>query len=175
MPRCMALTQKRTPCRLNACCTDNMCHVHGASRKSNAIATCSVCLDDICEKDKHMMTLEATCGHTFHKPCLLSWFTKSNITCPNCRTEVAYADFYRTFVSLNRSISTFMTEIHYFMGRMKSICALHNREPIFYGVNTEDIVEQLALSEARLPQSYAIKKWETIRYLIKDAFGEHQI
>jgi len=48
---------------------------------------CVVCL---CEVDVDEDSITTQCGHTFHKDCLLQWWThrpRSSIRCPTCRTK----------------------------------------------------------------------------------------
>ena len=48
---------------------------------------CSVCLDPVMA-DTGKTVLK--CGHTFHLPCIIIWFSKMNAeaSCPNCRIPV---------------------------------------------------------------------------------------
>jgi len=48
---------------------------------------CVVCL---CEVDVDEDSITTQCGHTFHKDCVLQWWThtaRSSIRCPTCRTK----------------------------------------------------------------------------------------
>jgi len=48
---------------------------------------CTVCLCEV-EVDEESITTQ--CGHTFHKDCVLQWWThkpRSSIRCPTCRTK----------------------------------------------------------------------------------------
>jgi len=46
-------------------------------------AECAICMDTI-DPASHVTT---NCGHTFCKDCIRVWL-ESNMTCPNCRTQV---------------------------------------------------------------------------------------
>lgn len=44
-------------------------------------STCSICLENI----KNNRVEIINCNHYFHKNCLIEWFQKGKINCPNCR------------------------------------------------------------------------------------------
>merc|ERR1719356_1861040 len=49
--------------------------------------SCVVCL---CEVDVDEESITTQCGHTFHKDCVLQWWThkpRRSIRCPTCRTK----------------------------------------------------------------------------------------
>ncbi len=70
MQRCQGLTKKGTKCKRNTSC----CRWH-------RVETCPVCIEDISVKQLHT----TSCGHSFHKPCISTWFETSD-ECPICRT-----------------------------------------------------------------------------------------
>ena len=45
---------------------------------------CPVCLSDKSEEEKCI----TECGHEFCKNCIHTWFNRSKITCPSCRSEI---------------------------------------------------------------------------------------
>lgn len=52
------------------------------NEKKNRPIDCSICLEQIDEKDK----IKTDCNHYFHKKCLRTWSDKSmGVSCPNCR------------------------------------------------------------------------------------------
>ena len=53
-------------------------------KKIEAEPECSICMDDLAKGDE-MGQLE--CGHTFHKKCIVEWFSNSS-ECPMCRTDM---------------------------------------------------------------------------------------
>ena len=54
---------------------------------------CSICLDEF-KRDDDVYTMK-TCGHNFHRKCILKWFTHSN-TCPYCRERVDNIFYVKT-------------------------------------------------------------------------------
>lgn len=169
MPRCTALTLSGTQCRLSSCddsaclTLEPRCHIHsGGTVPAPAHAeTCSVCLDNIPSNHRASVVLNV-CGHAFHKPCLLSWFRRNNITCPNCRSDVTRIDFMRTFP---RDISNYMSQVHYEIGRLKSACAKVNKDMLMdYGINEQALVQQMEHNERLLPPMLAFKTLNSMRH-----------
>lgn len=72
---------------------------------------CSICNEDI-GQDKRVS--ELTCGHLFHKDCILTWFTTSNEkTCPLCRTNHSTTEKLYVF--------TFIPAVNYHRSRDRGI------------------------------------------------------
>lgn len=44
---------------------------------------CSICLENIKNNKVELIN----CNHHFHKQCLIDWFRKGKINCPNCRND----------------------------------------------------------------------------------------
>ena len=47
---------------------------------------CSICLESIKENEYKL-----SCGHLYHKNCILAWYFKKAI-CPLCRSVIKYTD-----------------------------------------------------------------------------------
>ncbi|UKJ89181.1 hypothetical protein MACJ_002429 [Theileria orientalis] len=70
----------------NTDCSKSDHTISGAILTPSSIAKrefCTVCCETI-SPDSVINTKRLTCGHVFHKKCVLSWL-KSNKSCPNCR------------------------------------------------------------------------------------------
>jgi hypothetical protein len=52
---------------------------------STSLKECFVCMNSFQPSDK---MVRLPCEHVFHRPCIYSWLTKYNNTCPLCRKEV---------------------------------------------------------------------------------------
>ncbi len=70
--RCSGMTKKGTKCKRTGSCVWHQQE------------TCPVCLEEIQFNQTH----KTTCGHSFHKKCILTWFVCSD-ECPVCRHEEA--------------------------------------------------------------------------------------
>lgn len=71
--RCIHVTLRGNRCKLKSK-TDGLCSRHANSN-------CPICFESL-GKDKHVLT----CGHTFHKKCMMSWYIESDV-CPICREK----------------------------------------------------------------------------------------
>lgn len=45
--------------------------------------TCSICLEDVSETERHL----TPCSHTFHLACMNAWLRFKH-TCPTCRSQL---------------------------------------------------------------------------------------
>lgn len=61
----------------------NKCDKHNSKDDNINVIKCSICIENILDKDKHI----TKCEHTFHKECIDKWL-ESNNKCPYCRTEL---------------------------------------------------------------------------------------
>lgn len=50
---------------------------------------CSICYDNISDKNKDKEIIQLECNHKFHKDCFKKWFS-INQSCPYCRKELYY-------------------------------------------------------------------------------------
>lgn len=50
---------------------------------------CAICMDDLSSEHEHVLE---QCGHAFHSRCLIGWFQRGNLSCPNCRADAYHPD-----------------------------------------------------------------------------------
>lgn len=53
---------------------------------------CSICLSEYKIGEKIVYSDNPECNHCFHKDCLIMWFMKKHVTCPNCRCEFIHVE-----------------------------------------------------------------------------------
>ena len=63
---------------------------------------CAVCLEKVSDSDS-----KTSCGHCFHRPCLMTWFvTSRTTTCPMCRSKLELSNEDLAYIS-NAHVSTY--------------------------------------------------------------------
>lgn len=85
---CRATTACGAPCRYRAAVPGGTCRVHeGVERRAAArAASCQECAVCLCAMDRRAARFDLSCGHSFHRQCMRSWFRGRPLTCPLCRT-----------------------------------------------------------------------------------------
>jgi len=53
---------------------------------------CSICLSEYKIGEKIVYSDNVECNHFFHKECLIMWFMKKRVSCPNCRCEFIHIE-----------------------------------------------------------------------------------
>ena len=50
-------------------------------------SVCPICLRDIKVGETIAYSENDECNHYYHKECVIPWFMKGNVSCPNCRRD----------------------------------------------------------------------------------------
>ncbi|KAL8193120.1 hypothetical protein R6Q57_027024 [Mikania cordata] len=62
---------------------------------------CSICLAEFRDDDR--VSQLSRCGHVFHACCIESWFSRDQLTCPLCRSNLLCTPAKRVRVGLNQN------------------------------------------------------------------------
>ena len=80
------------------------------------VNVCSICLDELGTNNKTGLLKLASCGHEFHKDCIINWMkiqsnnTRNNrtVTCPNCRKGISFLDKLSVSISSREEYKEFI-------------------------------------------------------------------
>lgn len=54
---------------------------------------CSICLDEFGDRNMNCQRL-STCGHLFHRSCIMKWIQMDHFECPLCRDSMSVYTMY---------------------------------------------------------------------------------
>jgi len=121
---------------------------------------CSMCLERLDKPDETIMI--TTCGHLFHKDCILKSISSINNKCPNCRTEFLLVDIgtnvnNKLIPNKNENLYTILNntleiiDFNYFLGEdeqdIEEYTSNHSSDSESYSDNEEQYSETSSLSD----------------------------
>ena len=57
---------------------------------------CSICLEQINDKEINLITILLDCNHKYHQKCINKWLQYKKYTCPYCRNNIYGVQRYTT-------------------------------------------------------------------------------